>query len=173
MKYLFVFMLSALVWSTFVTPSTAQDRDRGRTVVIGDRNEDSDEMRKRGRTSRSDRVRTRDTRRRTENSSRRGDVVRRPESRDQRNAPWEIGRRSDDDVRTGRRGVTGKAARGGGPPFCRNGSGHPVHGRQWCLEKGWGLGNDRGLWDLGREDRRIPRRRNDRSILDDVLGRRR
>lgn len=25
----------------------------------------------------------------------------------------------------------------GGPPFCRNGQGHPVHGRRWCEEKGY------------------------------------
>lgn len=30
---------------------------------------------------------------------------------------------------------------GNGPPFCRSGAGHPVHGRRWCLEKGWGLGD--------------------------------
>lgn len=28
----------------------------------------------------------------------------------------------------------------GGPAFCRSGVGHPVHGRQWCLAKGFGLG---------------------------------
>jgi len=28
----------------------------------------------------------------------------------------------------------------GGPAFCRSGAGHPVFGRQWCLEKGFGLG---------------------------------
>lgn len=27
-----------------------------------------------------------------------------------------------------------------GPAFCRSGAGHPVHGRVWCLEKGFGLG---------------------------------
>ena len=26
-----------------------------------------------------------------------------------------------------------------GPPFCRNGQGHPVHGRRWCEEKGYGM----------------------------------
>lgn len=30
--------------------------------------------------------------------------------------------------------------RGAGPPFCRSGVGHPVHGRLWCLERGFGLG---------------------------------
>lgn len=29
---------------------------------------------------------------------------------------------------------------GNGPAFCRSGAGHPVHGRRWCLEKGFGLG---------------------------------
>lgn len=28
----------------------------------------------------------------------------------------------------------------GSPRFCRTGSGHPVWGRQWCLDKGFGLG---------------------------------
>jgi len=28
----------------------------------------------------------------------------------------------------------------GGPAFCRSGAGHPVYGRQWSLEKGFGLG---------------------------------
>jgi len=28
-----------------------------------------------------------------------------------------------------------------GPSFCRSGAGHPVYGRQWCLDKGFGLGN--------------------------------
>ena len=30
----------------------------------------------------------------------------------------------------------------GAPSFCRSGSGHPVWGRQWCIEKGFGLGRD-------------------------------
>ena len=30
----------------------------------------------------------------------------------------------------------GRAKRGG-PPFCRSGAGHPVHGRAWCIEKGF------------------------------------
>lgn len=31
--------------------------------------------------------------------------------------------------------------RNAGPSFCRSGAGHPVHGRQWCLDKGWGVGS--------------------------------
>jgi hypothetical protein len=31
--------------------------------------------------------------------------------------------------------------RSGSPAFCRSGAGHPVWGRQWCLDKGFGLGS--------------------------------
>ncbi|MEO7822662.1 MAG: hypothetical protein ABIS15_03565 [Gemmatimonadaceae bacterium] len=30
--------------------------------------------------------------------------------------------------------------RDGAPSFCRSGEGHPVWGRQWCVDKGFGLG---------------------------------
>jgi len=33
----------------------------------------------------------------------------------------------------------------GSPAFCRSGQGHPVWGRQWCLDKGFGLGADRDV----------------------------
>lgn len=46
--------------------------------------------------------------------------------------------RGDHRVRTNRRGNA--------PKFCRTGAGHPVHGRRWCVEKGFGLG-DRPLWE--------------------------
>jgi hypothetical protein len=42
--------------------------------------------------------------------------------------------------------------RGRGPSFCRSGAGHPVHGRRWCLRKGFGLGND-FLFDTRRRGR--------------------
>lgn len=38
------------------------------------------------------------------------------------------------------RGNGGKAKNGNVPAFCRNGEGHPVHGWEWCREKGWGDG---------------------------------
>jgi hypothetical protein len=74
-----------------------------------------------------------------------------------------------------------RGARGGGPPFCRNGEGHPVHGPRWCAEKGFGLGGGilRGSrWDVrGWEDvvLRNPRGQQRRGTLDrgglvDVLG---
>jgi hypothetical protein len=28
-----------------------------------------------------------------------------------------------------------------GPAFCRSGEGHPVYGRQWCIDRGFGLGS--------------------------------
>ena len=37
-------------------------------------------------------------------------------------------------------GVIGDEVRDGSPAFCRSGEGHPVWGRQWCLDKGFGLG---------------------------------
>jgi hypothetical protein len=40
--------------------------------------------------------------------------------------------------------------RGRGPAFCRSGEGHPVWGREWCLEKGFGLGARRVVIDRDR-----------------------
>lgn len=49
-----------------------------------------------------------------------------------------------------------------GPPFCRNGEGHPVHGWEWCRDKGFDrdgslgdiiFGDDR-YYDEGRYDSR-------------------
>jgi hypothetical protein len=41
-----------------------------------------------------------------------------------------------------------------GPAFCRSGAGHPVHGRQWCRDKGFGLGGDVLFGRTGRVDDR-------------------
>jgi hypothetical protein len=66
-----------------------------------------------------------------------------------------------------------------GPPFCRNGRGHPVHGRQWCRDKGFGVRTaaaDRGWVDGGWRDvvfgRRAEAKRRtvDRGGLLDILG---
>jgi hypothetical protein len=37
-------------------------------------------------------------------------------------------------------GVLDDRVNEGSPSFCRSGAGHPVWGRQWCLDKGFGLG---------------------------------
>jgi hypothetical protein len=75
------------------------------------------------------------------------------------------------------RGGQGNARGQQGPPFCRNGQGHPVHGPQWCVQQGFGLGGG-AIWERGRwEDVifRQPRDRRrsaqmDRGGLLDVLG---
>jgi hypothetical protein len=69
-----------------------------------------------------------------------------------------------------------------GPAFCRNGSGHPVFGRRWCVEKGYGLGGasthalrwDRQHWNdvyFGRHWYRTRSDYVDGRVLVDVLGR--
>ncbi|HEU4560814.1 MAG TPA: hypothetical protein VFS20_23380 [Longimicrobium sp.] len=66
--------------------------------------------------------------------------------------------------------------RGNAPAFCRSGDGHPVWGREWCLNKGFGLGSRSGtLWSRGTIDDVIFRRfdygtRLDRGGLLGVLG---
>lgn len=37
-------------------------------------------------------------------------------------------------------GVLDDQVRDGAPSFCRSGAGHPVWGREWCIDKGFGLG---------------------------------
>lgn len=53
---------------------------------------------------------------------------------DVRRAPERQGRVES---RGGREGRGAGERNGNGPPFCRNGEGHPVHGWQWCVDKGW------------------------------------
>ena len=36
------------------------------------------------------------------------------------------------------------------PSFCRSGAGHPVHGRAWCIDKGFGLGRSSVHYDAYR-----------------------
>jgi hypothetical protein len=73
--------------------------------------------------------------------------------------------RSWDDWRWERddRGRTGRA-RAQGPAFCRSGAGHPVFGREWCRQKGFGLGGRDIYWERVRWSGvvfRVPRdRRN-------------
>jgi hypothetical protein len=56
--------------------------------------------------------------------------------------------------------VTTTKAKTGSPSFCRSGAGHPVHGRGWCVEKGFGLGTQtwtRSVWqDAVFQNRRSP-----------------
>jgi hypothetical protein len=63
---------------------------------------------------------------------------------------------------------------GNGPAFCRSGQGHPVHGREWCRDKGWGLGAQRDVFGdiIFRQpkDRRYEQRTLGRGTLGDILG---
>lgn len=84
----------------------------------------------------------------------------------------------DDDRDVGTWKVVGEPDRNkkDGPKFCRSGEGHPVWGRQWCVDKGFGLGKDGDLrWGRIVEPNVVFRRavaedRLDRAVLLDVLG---
>jgi hypothetical protein len=91
----------------------------------------------------------------------------------QRDKDWERDRSAKDrdvwDVVLGRRGETRTNARGGGPPFCQNGQGHPVHGREWCRQKGFGVGSTGRLDDVIFRNPRRDTRLNQGGLID-VLG---
>lgn len=62
-----------------------------------------------------------------------------------------------------------------GPKFCQNGQGHPVHGREWCRQKGYNVGRsvyDRVDWGdvILRRGRYDTRRDLSRGTLQDILG---
>jgi hypothetical protein len=55
----------------------------------------------------------------------------------------------------------------GAPSFCRSGAGHPVWGRQWCIDKGFGLGSDGDVrWGRVINPDVVLRRRVDTSPMD-------
>ena len=61
----------------------------------------------------------------------------------------------------------------GSPAFCRSGAGHPVWGRQWCLDKNFGLGVENGV-EWGRaasiSDITLRRRTESTDLTRDVLA---
>jgi hypothetical protein len=74
------------------------------------------------------------------------------------------------------RNQVSKGKNGNGPAFCRSGAGHPVQGRAWCVQKGFGLGNDR--WgNAGWGNVPLGGRASSRTgtatggVLSDILGR--
>jgi hypothetical protein len=84
----------------------------------------------------------------------------------------------DDDRDIGKWRVVGERDldKKGAPSFCRSGAGHPVFGRQWCIDKGFGLGND-GTTRWGRVIqpdvvflRTVDTPTLERAVLADVLG---
>ena len=99
---------------------------------------------------------------------RRGDVVVR-DGRDN-DRRWDD---RDTDRDSDRRYSKGKK---NGPKFCQNGQGHPVHGREWCRQKGYDTGYgvyDRVDWDdvYMRRGRYDTRRELGRGVLEEILGR--
>jgi hypothetical protein len=65
----------------------------------------------------------------------------------------------------------------GAPAFCRSGEGHPVWGREWCLNKGFGLGDYRDVrWGRTTDVRdivflqQVDRSSLARDVLISVLG---
>jgi hypothetical protein len=66
--------------------------------------------------------------------------------------------------------------RGNAPAFCRSGEGHPVWGREWCLDRGFGLGSRSGtIWSRSRVNdivflRSVEPDRLARARLLDLLG---
>lgn len=93
------------------------------------------------------------------------DRDRRYDDRDRRYDRNERDRRWDRDTDRG----------GKGPKFCRNGQGHPVHGREWCRQKGFGTDArwERARWEdviFGRPSRRDSRGDLDRGTLGGILG---
>lgn len=99
-------------------------------------------------------------------------------ARDRRDDDHDRGNRYENDRRGDRNcdNVSSRtgARRGNGPPFCRNGQGHPVHGMQWCRDKGWDNGSslrNTGWQDvILRRPRDVSQRELNRSVLQDVLG---
>jgi hypothetical protein len=69
-----------------------------------------------------------------------------------------------------------RGVRDDAPAFCRSGAGHPVWGREWCIDKGFGLGGSDGwLWGRHRPDdveflRIDERQQLERGSLIDLLG---
>jgi hypothetical protein len=61
--------------------------------------------------------------------------------------------------------------KGNGPPFCRDGRGHPTKGREWCREKGWGLANTGWSDVILRRPRYDARGDLGTTVLQDILGR--
>lgn len=82
-------------------------------------------------------------------------------------------RRDDDRVYRRDGDYYDRDGKGNGPKFCQNGQGHPVHGRAWCEEHGYGNDRLRYPGDYRYPDnRRDPVWQNNRSWGDLIFGRR-
>ena len=58
-----------------------------------------------------------------------------------------------------------RAVRRDAPPFCRNRTGHPVHGWRWCVEKGFVRPEARHAWRPYRPSRVVVVRKRPRSVV--------
>ena len=154
-RYMLAAMAASLVTFAGVVPAEAQGRghDRLPRVERGDDRDDRDDRD-------DDRYEDRDGR----DGRTLEDIL--------------LGRTGDRDDRRDRDGrrARGNDRNGNGPPFCRNGQGHPVHGWSWCREKGWDRSGSRAVrWERGGWEDIIlrqpkDRRYEDRGGLIDVLG---
>lgn len=139
---------------------------RGRSGDVRGRRGGDEEVRGRGqdRGGRSGDVRGRER-------QDRDDDVRTRRRRDDEDDGWF----EDDDKYEDRRSRRGEKT--GGPKFCRNGQGHPVHGMAWCREKGFGeydrydSARDRIEDVIFQSPRRTSRRgRLENESIGDILG---
>lgn len=151
----------------------AQSRSERDRVVLQQRQRELEEARRREAEARERRLRLEREieharRERRQDVDRRGDddrsiadilrdMDRARRDRD-RDGDWDDDEDWDDDDEWERERRRGRdrvnERRGRGPAFCRTGEGHPVFGRQWCRDKGFGLGVDR----RDRDDRIYDRR---------------
>jgi hypothetical protein len=83
----------------------------------------------------------------------------------------------DRDVGTWRVVTAKETGKKGSPSFCQSGAGHPVWGRQWCIDKGFGLGSENDVrWARAIDFQNVVFRSQPatdllaRNVLLDVLG---
>lgn len=58
-----------------------------------------------------------------------------------------------------------RAVRKNAPPFCRNRSGHPVHGWEWCVKKGYVRAEARHAWRPYQPSRIVVVRKRPRQVV--------
>lgn len=208
MRFAYVLTITMLLFAMAAPDTFAQGKGRARGNTDGvngrktsTRQDDvyrnssrtSDDGYRTGRASDDDGYRTGRAPQRDDRVYRREDdrVYRREDDRVYRRENDRVYGRDDDYYEHGKKGK--------GPKFCQNGQGHPVHGREWCEEHGYGNGRLRypgdyrnpgdyrypngrrdPVWQnrswedviFGRSGRDYPRdRRLSGSLLQDVLGR--
>ena len=212
MKHATLFLAAVLALAAFPNASVAQSRtadgwwdwagqsdrtersDRTTRTERGDRTTRRAEPRGTVRPNAERRRSTRTERREDARRAERREATRRAERRRDRDDDWDDDDRyDDDDWDDDRYEDRGRRTRKNGPPFCRNGAGHPTKGMQWCYDKGYANRRADRRYDDRRRDRRddrwerrsiediifgTPRDRDrrtrtvNRSVLDDILGRR-